>query len=75
MDILEKLKALNPERRRSVIKILLDQAIQLQLKPEVELLTVWYNEDPFEIPSNPRSSKPATPTNLAVNDNKFKTVS
>jgi hypothetical protein len=53
MEILEKLKSLEPERRRSIIKILLDQAKRLQLKPEVDLLTEWYNEDPFESSSPP----------------------
>ena len=52
MDNLEKLQSLDPERRRNVIKILLDHARKLQMGPETELLTGWLEEDPERGPVN-----------------------
>ena len=46
MENIEKLRSLAPERRRQVIKILLDHARELQMLDEVELLSRWLDGDP-----------------------------
>lgn len=58
MEYREKLMSLDPERRRHVIKILLDHAKGLQMGPEAEILSRWLEEDPERGPVNEPQAKP-----------------
>ncbi len=58
MDILEKLQALEPERKRQIINILLGHAKKLQMDPETKILTQWLEEDPERGPVNEPPSEP-----------------
>jgi hypothetical protein len=52
--------SLDPERRRHVIKILLDHAKKLQMGPETVLLTKWLEKDPERGPVNEPLSEPVS---------------